>query len=162
MKTKMLKSSLAVCATICMFLAGCSTTAKAGNKYVFDKKETSEVVYTLDESNLLLTRKLKYEYNYDAQGEMIEKKAYRWSQAFEEWVPYYQLKINTSHSMRTLEYAAWDKQTGSFRLNQQRVCYSQSTDGQPLIYAAYYWDVQSKEWKEDMRILLQDYFADNF
>ena len=48
-------------------------------------------MYTLNEDGKTLTRKLKYEYKHDENGQVIEKKAYRWDAYRELWKPAYLL-----------------------------------------------------------------------
>lgn len=69
-----LKSVLAAIAVVMM---SCTTTANAqtGNtKYIYGQNDTNTTVYTLNEDGKTLTRKLKYEYKHDENGQVIEKK----------------------------------------------------------------------------------------
>ena len=74
----------------------CTTTANAqtGNtKYIYGQDGTNTTVYTLNEDGKTLTRKLKYEYKHDENGQVIEKKAYRWDAYRELWKPAYLLTV---------------------------------------------------------------------
>ena len=76
MKKSVLKSVLAAIAVVMM---SCTTTANAqtGNtKYIYGQNDTNTTVYTLNEDGKTLTRKLKYEYKHDENGQVIEKKAF--------------------------------------------------------------------------------------
>ena len=73
MKKSVLKSVLAAIAVVMM---SCTTTANAqtGNtKYIYGQNDTNTTVYTLNEDGKTLTRKLKYEYKHDENGQVIEK-----------------------------------------------------------------------------------------
>ena len=79
MKKSVFKSGLV--AAIAVVMMSCTTTANAqtGNtKYIYGQDGTNTTVYTLNEDGKTLTRKLKYEYKHDENGQVIEKKAYRW------------------------------------------------------------------------------------
>ena len=57
-------------------MTSCTTTANAqtGNtKYIYGQNDTNTTVYTLNEDGKTLTRKLKYEYKHDENGQVIEK-----------------------------------------------------------------------------------------
>ncbi len=74
----------------CSSKMSCTTTANAqtGNtKYIYGQNDTNTTVYTLNEDGKTLTRKLKYEYKHDENGQVIEKKAYRWDAYRELWKP---------------------------------------------------------------------------
>ena len=76
MKRSVLKSGLA--AAIATVMMSCTTTANAqtGNtKYIYGQNDTNTTVYTLNEDGKTLTRKLKYEYKHDENGQVIEKKS---------------------------------------------------------------------------------------
>ena len=93
MKKSVLKSVLAAIAVVMM---SCTTTANAqtGNtKYIYGQNDTNTTVYTLNEDGKTLTRKLKYEYKHDENGQVIEKKAYRWDAYRELWKPAYLLTV---------------------------------------------------------------------
>lgn len=79
MKKSTFKSSLA--AAIAVVMMSCTAVANAqttGNtKYIYGQEDTNTTVYTLNEDGKTLTRKLKYEYKHDENGQVIEKKAYQ-------------------------------------------------------------------------------------
>ena len=94
MKKSVFKSGLV--AAIAVVMMSCTTTANAqtGNtKYIYGQDGTSTTVYTLNEDGKTLTRKLKYEYKHDENGQVIEKKAYRWDAYRELWKPAYLLTV---------------------------------------------------------------------
>lgn len=75
MKKSVFKSGLV--AAIAVVMMSCTTTANAqtGNtKYIYGQDGTNTTVYTLNEDGKTLTRKLKYEYKHDENGQVIEKK----------------------------------------------------------------------------------------
>lgn len=76
MKKSVFKSGLV--AAIAVVMMSCTTTANAqtGNtKYIYGQDGTNTTVYTLNEDGKTLTRKLKYEYKHDENGQVIEKKS---------------------------------------------------------------------------------------
>ena len=94
MKKSVFKSGLV--AAIAVVMMSCTTTANAqtGNtKYIYGQDDTNTTVYTLNEDGKTLTRKLKYEYKHDENGQVIEKKAYRWDAYRELWKPAYLLTV---------------------------------------------------------------------
>ena len=94
MKKSVFKSGLV--AAIAVVMMSCTTTANAqtGNtKYIYGQDGTNTTVYTLNEDGKTLTRKLKYEYKHDENGQVIEKKAYRWDAYRELWKPAYLLTV---------------------------------------------------------------------
>ncbi len=47
---------------LALFLCSSAINAQASSKFIYDKSENSETVYTLDKSGKYLKQKLKYEY----------------------------------------------------------------------------------------------------
>ena len=82
MKKSVFKSGLV--AAIAVVMMSCTTTANAqtGNtKYIYGQDDTNTTVYTLNEDGKTLTRKLKYEYKHDENGQVI-----RSDTSFYNWV----------------------------------------------------------------------------
>ena len=90
MKTSILSKSILVLAV--MFLCNLAMSAASPREYMYDTKEEngkviSKVIFLND--NGLLNKEVKYEFSYNENGKVSEKKAYRWNKSKDEWVPYY-------------------------------------------------------------------------
>ena len=66
---------------LALFLCSSAINAQASSKFIYDKSENSETVYTLDKSGKYLTPKLQYEYHKETKGNKETKKAYRWNES---------------------------------------------------------------------------------
>ena len=120
MKKSVFKSGLV--AAIAVVMMSCTTTANAqtGNtKYIYGQDDTNTTVYTLNEDGKTLTRKLKYEYKHDENGQVIEKKAYRWDAYRELWKPAYLLTVTPGAYETKLNYAEWNVKESTFNNNKQ-------------------------------------------
>ena len=78
-------------------------------------------MYTLNEDGKTLTRKLKYEYKHDENGQVIEKKAYRWDAYRELWKPAYLLTVTPGVYETKLNYAEWNVKESAFNNKQQSI-----------------------------------------
>lgn len=125
MKKSTFKSSLA--AAIAVVMMSCTTVANAqttGNtKYIYGQEDTNTTVYTLNEDGKTLTRKLKYEYKHDENGQVIEKKAYQWDAYRELWKPAYLLTVTPGTYETKLNYAEWNAKESAFNHNLQETVY---------------------------------------
>ena len=63
--------------------------------------------------------KLKYEYKHDENGQVIEKKAYRWDAYRELWKPAYLLTVTPGVYEIKLNYAEWNAKESTFNHNKQ-------------------------------------------
>ena len=124
MKTSILSKSILVLAV--MFLCNLAMSAASPREYMYDTKEEngkviSKVIFLND--NGLLNKEVKYEFSYNENGKVSEKKAYRWNKSKDEWVPYY--LTTYSYDAETGEinttYGMWDKKKKSFSLNVQNM-----------------------------------------
>ena len=132
MKKSVLKSVLAAIAVVMM---SCTTTANAqtGNtKYIYGQNDTNTTVYTLNEDGKTLTRKLKYEYKHDENGQVIEKKAYRWDAHRELWKPAYLLTVAPGVYEIKLNYAEWNAKESTFNHNKQESIYREGNNANLL------------------------------
>ena len=63
------------------------TKANAKETFIYGETDNGLIVSTLNEDGKTLTPKWKYEYQYDKQGRLTEKKAYRWNlQQYVSWI----------------------------------------------------------------------------
>ena len=144
MKKSVLKSVLAAIAVVMM---SCTTTANAqtGNtKYIYGQNDTNTTVYTLNEDGKTLTRKLKYEYKHDENGQVIEKKAYRWDAYRELWKPAYLLTVTPGVYEIKLNYAEWNAKESTFNHNKQESIYREGNNANLLA------DTQNKKVMETL------------
>jgi len=161
MKKSVLKFKVLAVVVVCV-LVSCSTVNAQSNKsFIYDKKDNSEVIYSLDKKKSLLTRELKYEFQYGNNGEVTEKKAYRWNEKSESWTPYYVITFSSSESGSVMQYAQWNNQSGEYNLNQQKTVYHIDAMNEVVSYISYKWNSEQNQWLQDDHLLLQHYFAEN-
>ena len=123
MKTSILSKSILVLAV--MFLCNLAMSAASPREYMYDTKEengkiVSKVIFLQEEG--LLNKQVKYEFAYNDNGKVAEKKAYRWNQAKETWDPYYLITYQYNEDGNiTSEYGMWDKKKKDYSLNTQKM-----------------------------------------
>lgn len=101
----------------------------AKDTFIYGENNNELMVSTLNEDGKTITPKLKYKYQYDDNGRMIERMAYKWNREVECWEPSYQLIINSNDNIAIMDYAEWSAETGSFTENQkQSIYYSDSVN----------------------------------
>lgn len=122
---------------VILMVMGCFTTAMAQQarpKFIYDLKDTSLTVFTLNEDGKTLTPKVMYEYQYNEEGEMTEKKAYRWNAFEAEWKPAYLMAFKSDFFMTRINYAEWNKTEQTFSRNPQESIYWTDGDNNLLAY----------------------------
>ena len=107
MKKSVLKSVLAAIAVVMM---SCTTTANA---------QTGNTKYI-------------YEYKHDENGQVIEKKAYRWDAYRELWKPAYLLTVTPGVYEIKLNYAEWNAKESTFNHNKQESIYREGNNANLL------------------------------
>ena len=123
MITSVLSKSILVLAV--MFLCNLAMSAASPREYMYDTKEengkiVSKVIFLQEEG--LLNKQVKYEFAYNDNGKVAEKKAYRWNQAKETWDPYYLITYQYNEDGNiTSEYGMWDKKKKDYSLNTQKM-----------------------------------------
>jgi hypothetical protein len=78
------------------------------------------------QKNGLLDKQMKYDFTYNEEGKVAEKKACRWNGNRNEWEPFYLISYQydkESGSIRS-EYAMWNKKTSDYSLNPQTMVLS--------------------------------------
>ncbi len=101
----------------------------AKDTFIYGENNNELMVSTLNEDGKTITPKLKYKYQYDDNGRLIERKAYKWNREVECWEPAYLLTINSNDNIAIMDYAEWSAETGSFTENQkQSIYYSDSVN----------------------------------
>lgn len=125
MKSKaFFKSSLVL---MFLFIGSMTIGAVSPKTYLYDTKEEngkviSKVVFA--QENGLLNREVRYEFSYNDEGKVSEKKAFRWDKNTNDWAPYYLMTYRYSDDTIHSEYKVWDKKTNGFSLNPQSMMMS--------------------------------------
>lgn len=111
-----------VIAVAFMFIGSLAIEAVSPRNYMYDTKEedgkiVSKIVYLNNEG--LLNREVKYEFAYNEEGKVVEKKAYRWNQKTEDWDNYYLITYQYEEGADTFmsEYGLWNKKKNDFSIN---------------------------------------------
>lgn len=110
---------------VVLFVCSLAMSAVSPRNYLYDTKEengkiVSKVIFLQEEG--LLNKQVKYEFAYNDNGKVAEKKAYRWNQAKETWDPYYLITYQYNEDGNiTSEYGMWDKKKKDYSLNTQKM-----------------------------------------
>ena len=110
---------------VVLFVCSLAMNAASPRNYLYDTKEengkiVSKVIFLQEEG--LLNKQVKYEFAYNDNGKVAEKKAYRWNQAKETWDPYYLITYQYNEDGNiTSEYGMWDKKKKDYSLNTQKM-----------------------------------------
>ena len=101
-----------IMALIFTFLCSFAVSAVAPKDYLYDTKEengkiVSKVIYLQEDG--LLNKQVRYEFQYNNDGKVSEKTAYRWNGAKDEWTPFYQIQYQYSEDGQIhTHYGMWD------------------------------------------------------
>lgn len=123
MKTSILRKE--ILSFVVLFVCSLAMSAASPRNYLYDTKEengkiVSKVIFLQEEG--LLNKQVKYEFAYNDNGKVAEKKAYRWNQAKETWDPYYLITYQYNEDGNiTSEYGMWDKKKKDYSLNTQKM-----------------------------------------
>ena len=110
---------------VVLFVCSLAMSAASPRNYLYDTKEengkiVSKVIFLQEEG--LLNKQVKYEFAYNDNGKVAEKKAYRCHQAKETWDPYYLITYQYNEDGNiTSEYGMWDKKKKDYSLNTQKM-----------------------------------------
>lgn len=122
MKMKAFTKSVVVIAFLLM--GSFAMQATSPRNYLYDTKEEngkiiSKVVFLNNDG--LLNREIKYEFTYNEEGKVAEKKAFRWNNKNTDWEPFYLITYQYEEGSDTFSsvYAMWNKQKQNFNLNAQ-------------------------------------------
>ena len=106
------------------FVCCMTINAISPREYMYDTKEengkiTSKVAFLND--NGLLNKEFKYEFSYNTNGKVSEKKVYRWNGNSDEWKPYYQstFTYDEANGEINTKYGMWNEKSKNFDLNIQ-------------------------------------------
>lgn len=123
MKASILRKE--ILSLVVLFVCSLAMSAASPRNYLYDTKEengkiVSKVIFLQEEG--LLNKQVKYEFAYNDNGKVAEKKAYRWNQAKETWDPYYLITYQYNEDGNiTSEYGMWDKKKKDYSLNTQKM-----------------------------------------
>ena len=123
MKASILRKK--ILSLVVLFVCSLAMSAASPRNYLYDTKEengkiVSKVIFLQEEG--LLNKQVKYEFAYNDNGKVAEKKAYRWNQAKESWDPYYLITYQYNEDGNiTSEYGMWDKKKKDYSLNTQKM-----------------------------------------
>lgn len=163
MKKSFMSISMLIVSISMLTLFVCSSVANAQSpsKFIYDKGEKAETVYTLDKTGKYLTPKLKYEYSRGADGKSSVKTAFSWNNETNAWMPYYRLTVLETGANAVAEYAAWENKTKGFTGNLQKALYSKDFNDELLSYISYNWSPKTGGWVVNQHLLLEEYLAMN-
>ncbi len=147
---------------ICSSVANAKTAGKrkAKTTYVYNTWGNEETVYTLDKTGKLLTPKVKHETQKGEDGSML-RITYRWDADNQLWNPGYQLSMSELGNSTVLSYAAWDKNTRTFALNQQKAVYAKGLENEILSYEWFKWNHADEQWDVNQRLVFEGYETDS-
>lgn len=124
MKASILRKE--ILALVVLFVCSLAMSAASPRNYLYDTKEengkiVSKVIFLQEEG--LLNKQVKYEFIYNDNGKVAEKKAYRWNQSKETWDPYYLISYQYNEEKGEINsvYGMWDKKKKDFSLNTQEM-----------------------------------------
>lgn len=123
MKASVLRKE--ILSLVVLFVCSLAMSAASPRNYLYDTKEengkiVSKVVFLQEEG--LLNKQVKYEFTYNDNGRVAEKKAYRWNKTKETWDPYFLISYQYNEDGNiTSEYGMWDKKKKDYSLNQQKM-----------------------------------------
>lgn len=113
-----------IIALVFAFMCSLTISAVSPKDYLYDTKEengkiVSKVIYL--EEDGLLNKQVRYEFQYNDNGMVSEKKVFRWNSSNEEWVPFYQItyQYNGENGEITSYYGMWDSKKKDYSLNTQ-------------------------------------------
>ena len=128
-------------------------------KFYFNNSGTKELaasreVYEMDAAGKYLTRKYRYEFTYDAQNRVVEKRILKWGVWGEEWSILQKLNYTYTPESIIIELSYWNRATESFDKVSEKSVYGVDTDHYTS-YAGYERKSTSDEWQ------LVQYFTTN-
>lgn len=120
MKTSMVTKS--VFSLVVMFVCSMMVSASMPRDYKYDTKFVDGKVVSktvFSQVNGLLNKQVRYEFTYNTDGKVAEKKAYRWNGNDGEWTPYYLISYKYDKGSIESTYGMWNKRKNNFTLGVQ-------------------------------------------
>lgn len=129
MKTSLVSKS--ILAMFFFLVCGMSMSAVSPKNYLYDTKEengkiVSKTIFVEKEG--LLNQQMRYEFAYNEEGKVSEKKAYRWNKESKEWDPFFVInyQYNTENETIHSVYKMWNKKAKDYNLHVQEMTTSVS------------------------------------
>jgi hypothetical protein len=133
MKTSTVNKS--IWGIILVFACSLSLSAISPKNYIYDTKEengkiVSKTIFLQKEG--LLDKQLKYEFTYNEDGKVNEKKACRWNSGNDKWEPFYRISYQYGEETGKIRsgYGMWNKKAKDYSLNTQTIVISEDHYGE--------------------------------
>ena len=82
----------------------------------------SFAVSAVTPKDYLYDTKVRYEFQYNSEGKVSEKTAYRWNGSKDEWTPFYQIHYQyVEDGQIKTHYGMWDAKKKAYTLNVQEM-----------------------------------------
>ncbi len=124
MKTSLLNKS--ILGFIFVIVCSMSMSAASPRNYLHDTKEengkiVSKTIFLEDQG--LLNQQVKYEFAYNADDKVKEKKAFRWNKKEAVWEPFFVISYTYNNETGDIHsvYGMWNKKTNDYSLNLQEM-----------------------------------------
>lgn len=107
------------------FACSLAIQATSPRNYLYDTKEENGKIVSKTiflEQNGLLNQQVKYDFAYNADGKVQEKKACRWNKESGKWEPFFRItyQYDGSDEIQSV-YGLWNKKTNDYSLNVQNM-----------------------------------------
>ncbi|MDR2147012.1 MAG: DUF3836 domain-containing protein, partial [Tannerella sp.] len=107
---------------------------------------SSREVYEMDAAGKYLIPRYRYEFTYDAQNRVVEKRISQWNAWDRQWNSLQKLNYTYESETLTIELSYWNSEKESFNEVSEKAVYGVS-DGRYTFYAGYERKSASDEWK---------------
>lgn len=108
-------------------------------------KVESQTVYTV-ENGKYLQQHFKYNYKYDANGNIAQKEVLKWSEITKVFEKQYCLNYSHNTKESSIEYVVWNAQTEAYSDAKAKTVYQPTEAGQGLNYLSYEWNKKENDW----------------
>jgi hypothetical protein len=115
---------------ISLFVCSLALSAVTPKDYMYDTKEENGKIVSKTifiQKNGLLDKQLKYDFTYNEEGKVAEKKACRWNSSQDAWEPFYLISYQYAEDGGGIHsvYSMWNKKTKDYTLNTQTIVLSE-------------------------------------
>ncbi|MDR2389106.1 MAG: DUF3836 domain-containing protein [Tannerellaceae bacterium] len=109
---------------ILVFVCSMTMSAVSPKNYLYDTKEENGKIVSKTiflQKDGLLDKQWKYDFTYNEEGKVAEKKACRWNAGKEVWEPFYQITYRYEKETGEIHssYGLWNKKANDYTLNAQ-------------------------------------------
>lgn len=144
MKTLVLSVVIAMTSVFNAF-SNSNLTEFAYNTITNGERVESQTVYIV-ENGKYLQRHLKYNYTYDADGNVSQKEVLKWSEITKVFEKQYCLNFTYSSLETSIEYVAWSAKTESYSDARAKTVYQTNDAEHSLNYISYEWNKKENTW----------------